>query len=623
MASGTSLNSGAAAALPSDVDGQVRAVLRRSIAPFDASGTADDWRRRASALRQQALSEIFLKGVDPAVLSAAPRVEWGDVIEPDSRYRIRKLRYETLADYWIPALLYEPAGTVSGKRAAVLNADGHHDAGNAAAYKQIRCANLALRGVVALSFEFVGMGELGGDSDYDREVGASLHSNLCAHELVGIGAPAVMYVAMHNALRIVIDHPDVDTERVVMTGLSGGGWQTIVLAAMDERIAGVVPVAGYTAIRSRIECDDDVGDLEQIPADMTTVLDYQDMTAMLAPRPTLLVLNEQDDCCFRTDRARPVIYDAVRPVFEAFGAGDAFVCHSSREPGDHNYGPDNRRELYRFLARHFGVVGPDTDCHRDSDVLTEHALRVGLPPTQLSIAEIARRRARELHQHRNGRSPVDPAAARRQLREVLRVPDNVVDDAGVFRRGAGDEMFDVTIGLWSVTVKWCIDALESVREIQLDVNDDGAATVAAHSPTTARCGVDLLGTGSRAVSPGLTAMLSAAGHRMLGIQVAQVLALAEALGEIGVPVRIVGNGAVMSVATLFAVALRPELFDRATVARSPFASLEDLIGKGVRYRDAAPLFCPDLLTVTDLADVMPLLAGVAWADSRGGTSDPK
>ncbi len=622
MASGMSRSSDPPAP-PPDVDSQVRAVLRRSIAPFDASGTADEWRRRASALRQRALREIFLKGVDPAVVSAAPRVEWGDVIEPESRYRIRKLRYETLPDYWIPALLYEPIGTVLGKRAAVLNADGHHDAGNAASYKQIRCVNLALRGVVALSFEFVGMGELGGDSDYDRDVGASLHSNLGAHELVGIGAPAVMYVAMHHALRIVIDHPDVDPERVVMTGLSGGGWQTIVLAAMDERVAGAVPVAGYTAIRSRIECDDDVGDLEQIPADMTTVLDYQDMTAMLAPRPTLLVLNEHDDCCFRTDRAKPVIYDAVRPVFEAFGAGDAFACHSSQDPGDHNYGPDNRRELYRFLARHFQVEGPDSDCHRDSDVLAEHALRVGLPHTQLAMAEIARRRGRELHRHRNRRSPDDPAATRRQLREVLRVPDDVVDDVGVFRRGAANETFVVTIGPWSVTVQWCIDALEAVREVQLDVSDDGAAVTAAPGPATARCGVDLLGTGSSVVSPGLTAMLSAAGHRLLGIQVAQVLALAEALSEIGVPLRVAGDGPVTSVATLFAAALRPELFERAIVTRSPFASLEDLIGKGVRYCEAAPLFCPDLLTVTDLAEVMPLLAGVAWSDERSGTSDPK
>ncbi|CAN5789677.1 hypothetical protein BH24ACT5_BH24ACT5_03240 [soil metagenome] len=606
---------------PIDPNEQVRALLRRSIAPFDATGSADDWKRRASDLRRRALDDIFLKGIDRALIDSGTRIEWGEVIDVAPRYRIRKLRYEALPSYWIPALLYEPVGTSARRRAAVINADGHHDAGNAAVSKQIRCVNLALRGVVALSFEFLGMGELGGDSDYDPNCGASLHSNLCTHELVGIGAPAAMYVAMHHALQIVLDHPDVDTDRVVMTGLSGGGWQTIVLAAMDQRIAGAVPVAGYTAIRSRIECDDDIGDLEQVPADMAVILDYPEMTAMLAPRPTLILLNEWDDCCFRPARTKPAVYDAVRPVFDAFGAADAFSFHSSREPGDHNFGPDNRRQLYRFLTRHFGVEGPEWDVHLPSDVQPEHTLRVGLPTTQRSLIGIARRRARELSVLRRERGPESPAMLRQRLRAVLRVPEDAVEDDQFLFAAAADDAALIDIGPWTLKVHWS-GRRESTNALQLDVSDGGAATAAPHAPSVARCGVDILGTGWSALASSRTAMLSAASHRMLGIQVGQVLAIAEALHTLDLPLRIVGSGVVTSVVTTFSVALRPDLFVGATVDRAHIGSLEDLIGKGIRYREAASLFCPDLLTITDLPEVMPLLADVQWSDSRSGASTP-
>ena len=105
-------------------------------------------------------------GHPEGVLDAEPAVVWGETLQPAPDYRIRKLRFEGYPGLWVPALLYEPAATTTGATGAeaaglpaVLNAHGHHPGGVAADFKQARCSNLAKRGMLALSYEFLGMGE--------------------------------------------------------------------------------------------------------------------------------------------------------------------------------------------------------------------------------------------------------------------------------------------------------------------------------------------------------------------------------------------------------------------------------------------------------------------------------
>ena len=69
------------------------------------------------------------------------------------------------------------------------------------------------------------------------------------------------------------------------------------LSALDNRVVLSVPVAGYSSFASRVERTADTGDLEQNATDMLTIADYPKLTAMRAPRPTLLVFNAEDDCC--------------------------------------------------------------------------------------------------------------------------------------------------------------------------------------------------------------------------------------------------------------------------------------------------------------------------------------
>ena len=147
------------------------------------------------------------------------------------------------------------------------------------------------------------------------------------------------------------------------------------------------------------------------------------MTAMLAPRPALLICNENDDCCFRTDRTKPIIYDDVRPTYEAMGAADKFEFYSNQVPGTHNYDADNRSRLYRFLNKHWDLASSDQDLHREDDIRGETVLNVGLPANQTTMMDLALRQTRKLIA---GLRTPKTAAARSRLRKdltkVLRLP---------------------------------------------------------------------------------------------------------------------------------------------------------------------------------------------------------
>src|SRR5438876_2391874 len=97
------------------------------------------------------------------------------------------------------------------------------------------------------------------------------HNRLGYLDLCGRSGLAVFYLAMRRGLDLLDVHPHADRERLVVTGLSGGGWQTIWLSALDPRVAASVPVAGHIGMAVRIGCREDIGDLEQNPSDMLRV----------------------------------------------------------------------------------------------------------------------------------------------------------------------------------------------------------------------------------------------------------------------------------------------------------------------------------------------------------------
>src|SRR4026207_2181386 len=153
------------------------------------------------------------------------------------------MRYEIWPEVFSAALLYEPAGPAA-RRPAILNVNGHvGPPGKTAEYKQKRCITFAKKGIGALNLEWMAFGELAGKDNS--------HWYAPHLDLVGANGVGLFYLAMRKGLDYLYEHPGVDRERSGVPGLSGGGGQTIVLSALDERVRATVPVAGFNAMGAK------------------------------------------------------------------------------------------------------------------------------------------------------------------------------------------------------------------------------------------------------------------------------------------------------------------------------------------------------------------------------------
>ncbi len=364
---------------------QLRRYVLKRIARLPSPASPEQWTAEAKRLRERVLNDVVFRGWPKEWVEAPPRFEDLGPIPSGKGYRMRKLRYEIVPGFASTAILYEPE-VINGKVPAILNVNGHVGApGKAVEYKQKRCINQALRGIVALNLEWLGCGEL-----FQKENAHALGAHL---DLAGANAVGLFYLAMRRGLDYLYAHPAVDRSRIGMTGLSGGGWQTIVLSALDERISAAAPVAGYASFLSRLERMTDIGDIEQNPTDMFASIDYAHLAAMRAPRPTLLMYNAEDNCCFRAAFVKRENFDAVLPFFRLYGREDGLSWHENTDPADHNYQLDNRLQSYRFFGKHFGLSAASEEIPVGAEVKSFEELAVGLPKENLTILGLARKLA--------------------------------------------------------------------------------------------------------------------------------------------------------------------------------------------------------------------------------------
>ncbi len=359
--------------------------------PFMPPADAAAWPARREAVRRRLLVSLGLwpeptkKPLEPVIHG---RIDHGD-------YTVEKVFFESLPGLFVTGNLYRPK-QVTGRMPGLLFAHGHwrdarlseetpeslraeiaageerFERGGRSRYQSL-CVQAARMGCVVWQWDMLG------DSDclqLSRDLVhrfAKQRPEMDAADGWGFYSPraearlqSVMGLQVWNAVRsldFLLSLPEVDPERVAMTGASGGGTQTMMLAAIDDRLALSYPVAMVsTAMQGGCTCEN--ASLLRIGTGNV------EFAALFAPKPQ--GMNTANDW---TRELATKGFPELEQLYGLLGAKDA-VALQRAEHFPHNYNAVTRSGFFTFLNRHFGLGQPTPVIERDYEPLSRNELSV-------------------------------------------------------------------------------------------------------------------------------------------------------------------------------------------------------------------------------------------------------
>lgn len=323
------------------------AELRRGDSP---PADLESWKAGRAALRERFLAALGEFPRTPCPLE--PRVLGTTRYDG---YRVERLLLQTLPGILMTANAYVPepdtakeTANTAGKRPAVLCVHGHWRLAKQEPVVQARCIGLAKLGFFVLVVDAFGAGE--------RAIGKALgeyHGEMAGALLFPSGwtLAGVQWYENSRAIDYLRSRPEVDADRIGVTGASGGGNQSMYCGTLDERIAATIPVCSvgnYQAYLGAACCM-----CEVVPGALRFA-EEGDLLGLAAPR-ALMVINATGDAPqFSVLEAKKSLGRAAA-IFQHYGRGDA-VRHTIIESG-HDYNRPMREAMYGWVMRHLAGRG--------------------------------------------------------------------------------------------------------------------------------------------------------------------------------------------------------------------------------------------------------------------------
>ncbi|MCX7723590.1 MAG: alpha/beta hydrolase family protein, partial [Verrucomicrobiae bacterium] len=305
--------------------------------------TRSDWEAKRPVYRQQLLEMLGLRPLPErtelhAVVTG--RLEHDGVV-------IERVQFQALPRLYCTANLYLPTG-LTQPAPAVLYLCGHWrqmtngiSLGNKTAY-QHNGLLFARNGYVCLVLDSLQLGEILGVHTGTRDLGLWWWNS---RGYTPAGAEAWCGI---RALDYLCTRPEVDTNRLGVTGHSGGGAYSWTVTALDDRVKAAAPLAGMADLQSHVL--DGVLDRHCDCNFFINVYrwDFPQLAALAAPRPVLIGATDNDPI-FRLDSTIR-IHDKVRRVYELYGAPDKLGLVIA--PGQHTETPELHLAVLRWFNKH-------------------------------------------------------------------------------------------------------------------------------------------------------------------------------------------------------------------------------------------------------------------------------
>jgi dienelactone hydrolase len=327
----------------------VPVLLDKNYFPFHPPANKEEWESRRKVLREQMLVATGLwplpekTALDPVIHGKVQR----------DAYSIEKVFFASMPGHYVTGNLYRPKS--DGKHAGVLFAHGHwangrlHDAGEKKAKLDVEQkaegtiesaryplqalpAMLARMGCVVFVYDMVGVAD---SKTIPHGAGfADAQAELRLQSAMGLQTWNSM-----RALDFLANLPDVDPQRIGMTGASGGGTQTFMLCALDDRLAVAFPaVMVSTDMQGGCVCENcsylriGTGNVE--------------LAGLFAPKP--LGMTGANDW---TREIQTKGLPELKTLYRLYGA-EGKVSAKAFLQFDHNYNQVSREVMYNWFNKH-------------------------------------------------------------------------------------------------------------------------------------------------------------------------------------------------------------------------------------------------------------------------------
>ncbi len=324
----------------------------------------EEWLGRAEELRQRILISSGLWPL-PARAPLNARLS-----EPLIRkgYTVQNVSLKTYPGFYLVGNLYRPIGQPQ-PIPAILSPHGHWKNGRFEdgpdSMVPGRAINLARRGSIVFSYSMIGYNETKDLFPHRFEEPQ--------HELWGFGLLGLQLWNSLRALDFLVSLPEVDSDRIGLTGASGGGTQTFLLGAVDQRIRVAAPVNMISAhFQGGCICEN--APLLRLDANNVEI------GALMSPRPLMLISTSGD----WTGNTPEIEFPAIQAIYRLFDAEDRVAnAHFQYE---HNYNQDSREAVYGWFSR--WLQGKESSKEEPFQVEPETDLQVSLPNPPLPLAEL-------------------------------------------------------------------------------------------------------------------------------------------------------------------------------------------------------------------------------------------
>ncbi|MEQ9409099.1 MAG: prolyl oligopeptidase family serine peptidase [Fuerstiella sp.] len=407
----------------------------------------NEWNLQKSRLQ----TELFdMLGLSPLPARTPLRADVTGTVE-EEEFRVEKLHFQSSPGLYVTASLYLPK-VVNEPLPTILYVCGHArmkqgdvSFGNKTGY-QHHGAWFARHGYACLTIDTLQLGEIEGIHH------GTYRYNRWWWNSRGYTPAGVEAWNCIRALDYLETRPEVDSERIGVTGRSGGGAYSWWIAALDDRIRCAVPVAGITTLRNHVVDGCVEGHCDCMYMVNTSRWDYAKVAALVAPRP-LLISNSDKDSIFPLDGVVET-HRQVSHIYELYGQPEHLGLQITEGP--HKDTQELRIHAFRWFNRWL----------KNDDSLIENAAHKFFEPEQLRVFT-------DLPADERNTSIDEDFVAVPETSDAEQIR-NILDDAESWHRSSLVTLQRKSFAAWPDEMKVTAD-FEEVETAPLSLSDDIAA----------------------------------------------------------------------------------------------------------------------------------------------------